>query len=446
MPPNESLSLVAGWLEDETLYSWAARHHLLTGAISAKATGVRLFGAPQACREIEAPSGLPHFCRATLGRLGTLRELLLQRTVLAAYFPFWSIDQYRHFDVRSQCQETTAWISAFGMRASSSEARCLRCCQACTHDDLQRFGVSRWRLPHQLPGAWICLDHDCLLSELRPARGVWHTPPKSTDVTVAAPAQGTAKALRMLAALSGSLKRAQPLNLHAMRRVVLAGLRDRHVIGGGHSICAHALQTWFEGSNIAHWLRSSPPRSMAATELGDNWVHHTLRSRRISHPLRWLLLWTATFSDLEVEDAVKRFHEPLHVLNIDDQGQRLLWVGESFRSDPRVLRLVTTAPTLKDAARELGVSVTALRDHLRTSGCLTAEVRLRDRQSVRKQAAIREIEERMREVPACTRSDIHHDCRAAVAWLSKSCPETLSQLLAKAPDKRRRQADLFDVK
>ena len=79
-----SLGHIPTWWEGESLYGWCSRVHTLEGRPN-KSLGTILFGRSHACRNVV---GMDRFVAATGGRLGAVEDILRNRTVLAAYWPF----------------------------------------------------------------------------------------------------------------------------------------------------------------------------------------------------------------------------------------------------------------------------------------------------------------------------------------------------------------------
>lgn len=85
---HQKLSFIPAWRGDESLYSWASSFHKTCGNGSHRDTGILLFGAAHACKERDAPTGIPHFVHATDGNLGNLPELLRTRCSVGLFIPF----------------------------------------------------------------------------------------------------------------------------------------------------------------------------------------------------------------------------------------------------------------------------------------------------------------------------------------------------------------------
>ncbi|RYG88851.1 MAG: hypothetical protein EON59_03120 [Alphaproteobacteria bacterium] len=430
------LPIVPDWLGDETLYSWAARAHRQGGA-SVKQTSHELFGATHAYREHCAPAGLHHFVSATGHLLGGTSDLLLGRTALSAYYPFLSGVQRERFAELASTGVNVAWSSLFGMRSSGLAVNNLRWCPQCVEADRERWGAARWRLPHQLPGVRICCDHDELLREHDAVQAAWHLPPRIDRAVhgVKPLASSQMRALRTVAALSTSLVGGVQLDLVAMTEALTVVLRSQSVLPAGKTSSVDRLQTWFASTAVAEAIRDQPGLEVLAD---GAWLHDAVHGRRAAHPVKWLLLWAATFADRGETVAVRLLHDPAGATVWDPAGQGLLWPEADPNVDPRLKTAMETHQTAGAVAKSLGVSLTAVRRYLRSAGRKGQEARAAIRKQARLDLAVQEIGTFMVANPACTRSQVRLLCKTQVSWLRRCAPDALTSLLARLPQTRGR--------
>lgn len=431
----EKLAFVPSWLGDETLYSWAARMHRQSGT-TVKQTSTLLFGATHAYRESCAPAKLHHFVAVTGECLGDLRTVLLQRTTLAAYFPFLSDAQKTHFTQRASAATNVAWTSQFGMRSAGLAAGGLRWCHRCVDTDLERWGEARWRLPHQLPGVYVCIDHNELLQEHDSTRAAWHLPPLRGSAAPAGQREASEmQALRTVAMLSNSLVGGVQVDRGAMTAALMTALRSQSVIPATKAVTLDRLRTWFASTTVAHAVQGLPGM---ATLADGAWVHGLVHGTRVAHPVKWLLLWAAVFADHGDTVAVRLMHDPGQATVWDPAGQGLLWPEANANADPRLKAALETHHSARVVAKALGVSMTAVRRYLREAGEQGQQERAVRRQQARLKVAIQEIEAFMQTNPACTRSDVRKLCKTQVSWLRRCAPEALTFLLARLPAMKKR--------
>ena len=438
------LAFVPDWRGDETLYSWAARFHRQRGT-TVKQTGQQLFGAAHACREHCAPAGVHRFILATGHVLGDVRGVLLGRTPLAAYFPFLSEGRRERFAALCLRASNVPWASQFGMPASALETGGLRWCTRCAEADQALWGEVHWRLPHQLPGVRICLDHGELLHEFQVDRFSWNLPPSKVDRVrrhSGTTPEEHVRSLRTVAALSASLMGCDRLDLAQMKLAVVVALRSQGVVTAARPMSTGTLQAWFASLPVAAAIGGQPGLHVLAD---GAWLHDALHGRRAVHPVKWLLLWSAAFYGADDSTLVRAMHCPVLMTAWDPLGQGLLWPEAEPNLDSRLKTTVEAHATARAAAMALGVSVTAVRRYMKAAGCQPQNSRVASQRQDRLSLATRAIEACISANPSCTRSQVRDLCKAEVSWFRRWAPETLAALLARLPEVRDRQRRLFDV-
>jgi transposase len=120
----------------------------------------------------------------------------------------------------------------------------------------------------------------------------------------------------------------------------------------------------------------------------------------------------------------------------------MLWVEEKFQGDDRVQAVVRSAKSIKDAARQLNVSMITVRRYMQEAQCAPKSVRVEDRRQARKEDALAEIEALIQANPDASKTDVHRQCKGSVSWLYKWEPKLLTSLLAAIPDVREKQLSL----
>lgn len=433
---------VQPWRGDETLYSWVAGFHVVCGNGSARDTGTRLFGAAHSCRERQVPANLQHFVSVNSGLLGDARNILLTRTTLGFYYPF--LPDYR----RTLMEQSVAgkhevnWQTLFGMSASGLTCtRLLKYCQACVADDLRIWGLPRWRLPHQLAGCWICLDHGSLLHSLTAQTSTWLLPPTTFDkVDALSCTQTEICILLWLAKLAIRLIGAAPLDLESIRQAAIAGLRDQGVTGWAHPMDKDTLGQWFAGTPLSAWLKkNSHPENQLSS---GAWIHSFLRNRSGDHPLKWMLLWCALFAQQDAQASLNRFFAPVTSLQWDVNGQGQIWGYSGSRMPGEITQIIANAISAADAAKTLGMSPITLRRSLAEIGVSLREFRIECSLNLRGRLKVQEIQTYIDAHPGCSRSDIYRECKTAAGWLKQYAPLLFANILAKIHDHRSSQLKL----
>lgn len=151
---------VPPWLEGETLYGLCSRFHRIAGQRLASLTSTKLFGHPTAGTSHDLPGAVSTLTWRTNGRLGTARQVVLERTVLGYYLKFrpqcdWdgAITQLL-YGGPDDLKARLGWLAT---RMGAAHPLCA--CDQCMQEDEKQHGIATWHLVHQLPGVWVCPVH-----------------------------------------------------------------------------------------------------------------------------------------------------------------------------------------------------------------------------------------------------------------------------------------------
>lgn len=438
----EELAYIPAWRSDETLYSWISGFHAVHGNGSARDTGALLFDSEHACRDRDAPRNLHHFASVTRAALGDVRSLLLTRTPIGLFAPFLSASRQQALTEQMKSPTGPGWRLLCGMPASGlHDTGAMHYCEDCVANDVATWGLPRWRLPHQLPGSWVCLDHGRELRSLRTEASQWILPPidrSTAPLPALEPAQ--AEALKRIATLASKLVGSDTLDVSAIRQAILVGLRDHGVTTWLHPLDNDHLSAWFAGSPISEWLRRSngPWQRLAS---GD-WIHDLLRNRVGDHPLKWMILWCTLFADQDSAARDRRFMDPVSSPYWDASGQATIWGATPPSLPADIHDVIANAETLREAADTLGIAVTTLRHRLADLGTNPRAFRQDANYEQRRQRAVDAIREYISAHPNCSRADVHRDCKAAVSWIRSNAPEAFERAVESMGDQRSRQMTL----
>jgi len=439
-----ALPFIPDWQGDETLYSWCARYHFVCGNASAKSTAAALFGQVHAVKEIDAPLNR-YFMEATRGLLGTVEHILRTRTATGLFWPFLPSTRRESIRMHFRLPERSMWATLMSMTASPMTLRVLRYCPECAAGDMKDIGITRWRLAHQLIGAYVCLDHSTLLRRVLIRRSAWLLPQTTAGDegpgSVGRIPSASVTALRRLAFLTWACVGVDEIQLETLREVVSTRLREMGVTSWLFPLNASRLANWFAQTGLALALRNLGPSEHKFSQ--GAWVHELLRRRRGEHPLMWLALWTAIHADDPLDSVEQGFLSPLvRPVVWDEFGQGCLWSNPRFTLPPAVKVTIQEAGTLKQAANTLGITVHALRKQLEKEGCRGGDFFRPDRTRQRHQQALYAIARYIEVHPKCSRTDIHHACKADVSWLGRHAHDDLMRALAVIPERRSQQLEL----
>ncbi|MGE5490308.1 MAG: TniQ family protein [Actinomycetota bacterium] len=162
------LTFIPQLLPDQTLYSWVAVYHHLSGNASEVDSVTQLFWSRNAGWHFHIPSHLDNFCASTRRVLGEPEELVQKATILPAYLWFRpdSITGMILERVRGDSTAGVAQMLGISHSALATFAP-RRCCRQCVEADRYEFGTAYWHRSHQLPGVLICPRHQVPLHASR---------------------------------------------------------------------------------------------------------------------------------------------------------------------------------------------------------------------------------------------------------------------------------------
>lgn len=154
--------------EGETLFSWAARFHRLSGNALARTSSIQLFGESRAGLRHDFPSHLDRLVEITEGLLGDAETLAYDRTMFGFFAPFQSLEGAAAVFEMMRGNTIEKVKSALGLLPSRLGGYFpMKACQDCITDDMKRSRVSRWHVEHQWPSVWVCRKHGKQLLALR---------------------------------------------------------------------------------------------------------------------------------------------------------------------------------------------------------------------------------------------------------------------------------------
>lgn len=151
----------------ETLYSWCALYHRLSGNGLATDSYTQLFGTRKPGLRHDFPTHLESFCQRTRDLFGTPEVLAMERTLLGYYTQFTSLNTYLRALESMIYGRPSSPKHILGLMASRVGAsHPLKACIQCVREDIKEFGHSRWILEHQWPSVWVCRRHGTPLRHL----------------------------------------------------------------------------------------------------------------------------------------------------------------------------------------------------------------------------------------------------------------------------------------
>lgn len=153
----ERFSFFPSPIQNETVYSWLARYHLLSGNRSFRKNTLFSLGVHEGRPANEFPSFLPRLADASAYPLDTI---IKQMAAYHYYSPFLSKKIGTALKEALERGDTDSVLSTIGVVASRlTQGMHLCSCRHCVKEDIEKYGFSTWHLSHQVLGARVCPVH-----------------------------------------------------------------------------------------------------------------------------------------------------------------------------------------------------------------------------------------------------------------------------------------------
>lgn len=358
------------WLPGETLFSLLSRYHRLSGNRLASDTCRALFGSPRVGCQHDFPTRLGDLCERVQGVLGDAHDLARQRTVLPFYLPL----QRPHLAsdaVRALVDGSTGSLK-FRLGILTSRFRAnhpLKACTQCMSADRWAFGTTYWHLAHQLPGVWVCVDHqaallECQLKSTGVQRFGWVLPDESC-LRLANP-QIEAQALLPLTTLARIVKAWSGAAYNAFFDASKLAVAYRGQVAsryGSRALCVQARRSLSEllsealrPIRVVPELHGLPSCGREAWLQIQRWI---VAPRGGTHPLRHLAMIYWLFDDwhqfLAAYEAVPD-DEPVIVVSQDVSNSRPSAKQALFLTSVREGRSISAAARLAGVTTNTGMA------------------------------------------------------------------------------------------
>ncbi|MDW1591485.1 MULTISPECIES: TnsD family Tn7-like transposition protein [unclassified Vibrio] len=144
-------------IEDETVYSWLTRYHLMSGNRSFRANTLDMLDVHEGRASNEFPSYLP-----SLSKMASypLHLIASEMTPFHYYSPFLRDELREQVWTSLNNGSTNAIQSKIGGVASRlTPGQYLYSCRYCVAEDIENHGFPIWHLTHQLLGVEVCPIH-----------------------------------------------------------------------------------------------------------------------------------------------------------------------------------------------------------------------------------------------------------------------------------------------
>lgn len=181
---NSIPGAILDWMPGESLYSLMAKNHFYRGHQEHSHTVQAFFGTPDGRSLQKNMSEIEVLVARTEGSLGSAQQILEDRTFLRFYRLFMATDGERLIEPGQRNPDSMLKFPMALRKGAFKSRHPLKGCIHCREQDMKETGIPYWRLLHQFPGFWVCLEHDNGLQEIsckaNPShKFFWQTPVES---------------------------------------------------------------------------------------------------------------------------------------------------------------------------------------------------------------------------------------------------------------------------
>lgn len=364
---DSRLTVLPVMLPTETLYSWCARYHRLTGNRLAADTSQQLFGTSNAGRLHDLPSHLAAFVDRTHERFGTAGSLAMAHTLLGFYVPFKPADL-----IRQACKDMAGPSVArlkfqLGLQASRVGAtHPLKACPECMADEVRKSGIAVWHLEHQWPSVWICRRHGRWLqqSTIKTKSFLnqqWLLPddvPAERWLRVSDRVFPSRPLLQRMAEMTVDLMASPqaPFDSASLRFTYLAGVKRKGMLRVKGAVQLREVSEHFLARAKGLDLLPGFEFVERVHDADGGFVGGLLRTGRgHKHPVKHLLLMAALF------EGWTDFNKTYSAMAADQKSSPEKPVTRIWPDDPRrrefAKLMKTPGSTVSDVARQLGLDL-----------------------------------------------------------------------------------------
>jgi len=149
---------------DELLYSGFARYQIRKGNVGCTIVQRELFGHTPAA-SVDLPSGLDSLMEGIPADSGyTAEHFILNHTLFPYYAAFLPPERSSKVMTLMKSDKTRGLHSVANVY-SCPQPDFIRYCPECFLEDSKFYGEAYWHRSHQLPGVYICPEHNVLLRD-----------------------------------------------------------------------------------------------------------------------------------------------------------------------------------------------------------------------------------------------------------------------------------------
>jgi hypothetical protein len=359
------LTFVPSFFGAETLYSWSARYHLLSGNKQPTKSSEDLFQSRQAGLRHDFPFQLSRLSKTTGGLLGPARAILNERTMFGFFAPFLETKVREKIATQMLGDQVSDLKRSLGLMSSRIDAKHpLKACWHCVKEDIKRYGVPTWKMEHQWPSVWICKIHGAHLKavdgQLMPRDPRKWILPDDLSAKDWLPTRQKRKLMAKLLHLANvsidvAEKFRNGMDPNLLRTAYLLGLRAKGLLATDGSIKFQRFRESFAA--MYSGLSDVPGFGIVSGSEREHGGFLGLLTRQYHgrrHPLKHLLLIAFLFSTAKEFWAV---YQDLHADNealADRDGWRSRKINQEWKVQLRRLVEIENL-SVSAAARNLGV-------------------------------------------------------------------------------------------
>lgn len=364
---DSRLTVLPAMLPSETLYSWCARYHRLTGNRLAADTSQQLFGTSNAGSLHDLPSRLAAFVERTHERFGTVESLAMAHTLLGFYVPFKPPDLIRQICKTMAGPSVARLKFQLGLQASRVGAtHPLKACPECMADEVRKSGFAVWHLEHQWPSVWICRRHGRRLQQSTiKTKSIlnqqWLLPddvPRERWLRVSERVSPSRPLLQRMAEMTVDMlvSSPSPFDSALLRFTYLTGVKRKGMLRVKGAVQLGKVSDYFLAQAKGLELLPGLEFVERVHDADGGFVGGLLRiGRGHKHPVKHLLLMAALF------ESWADFNKAYGAMAADQKSSPQKPVSRIWPDDPRrreFAKLMNTpGSTVSDVARQIGVDL-----------------------------------------------------------------------------------------
>lgn len=438
---------------DETIYSWCATAHAMSGWRTSEGWSHHVLGSSHGVRQHDFPAYLPTLLNGHLTHI-SWEQALRQHSLVGMFWPFVS-PAFREGLFGSVAEPSMAWRHPvqYVRRIMLCHSRtlpwdsALRYCPACVEADRISCGRAYWHVAHQWPVSRHCIKHRIQLISAATSLKTWQLPFSGAAPQALAEGDEFYEVSSVVQRLAHAMRNLEALDLKLLRQAALQRLCALGVIHSTYSVRHDRLDEWYRSQPISCWCLFAGG-GLAQLAKSD-WLPKLLWRRTQDHPIRWIIAWAA-LDWPSPEYAAQALTDSQRSEPVEVSGQLALFKTASLPGTPAKKH---PSPAAFEQALEsetsyagliarLGVSRGDIIRWLEASPDARAAWRQR-LQALRIETAEADIRQFIQQYPGTCRQELSEKVGAAMRLLRQHAPELLEQLLTAVPSRLDVQRSLF---